>query len=124
LEIETSIQPNIQIKGLADRIGQVVVNLMDNAITFTRPVGTVRVTLVKKWRSGVTLVVEDSGPGVKEEFRDAIFERFYTSRKGEAVVENSSGLGLHIAKQIIDAHGAKITVLKSDLGGAKFEIQI
>ena len=122
LEIETSIQPNVQIRGLADRIGQVVVNLMDNAITFTRPVGMVKITLMKKWRSGVTLVVEDSGPGVKEEFREAIFERFYTSRKGEAVVPNSSGLGLHITKQIIEAHGAKISVEASELGGAKFLI--
>jgi len=123
LQIETSIQPNIQIKGLADRIGQVVVNLMDNAITFTRPVGTVKITLMKKWRSGVTLIVEDSGPGVKEEFREAIFERFYTSRKGEAVVPNSSGLGLHITKQIIEAHGASIDVQTSTHGGARFSIR-
>ena len=123
LEIETSIQSNIQIKGLADRIGQVVVNLMDNAITFTRPMGKVKVTLVKKWRSGVTLVVEDSGPGVKEEFKEAIFERFYTSRKGEAVVPNSSGLGLYITKQIIEAHGATIEVQTSKYGGARFSVR-
>lgn len=122
MEIECNIQPNIQIRGLPDRIGQVVVNLMDNAITFTRPVGKLEITLSKKWRAGVMLVVEDSGPGVKEEFRDAIFERFYTSRKGEAVVPNASGLGLHIAKQIVEAHGAVITVSKSGLGGAKFTI--
>jgi len=122
LEISTEIQSSIQLKGLPDRLGQVVVNLMENALSFTRPIGTVKVSLQKKWRTGVVLIVEDSGPGVKTDFRDAIFERFYTSRKGEAVVENASGLGLHIVRQIVEAHGAKISVHDSELGGAKFLI--
>ena len=122
LEIKTEIQSSVQFKGLPDRLGQVVVNLIENALSFTRPIGTVKVSLQKKWRTGVVLIVEDSGPGVKEDFRDAIFERFYTSRKGEAVVENASGLGLHIVRQIVEAHGAKISVQESELGGAKFLI--
>jgi len=122
LEILTEIQSSIQLKGLPDRLGQVVVNLMENALSFTRPIGTVKVSLQKKWRTGVVLIVEDSGPGVKADFRDAIFERFYTSRKGEAVVQNASGLGLHIVRQIVEAHGGNILVEDSDLGGAKFLI--
>ena len=124
LTIEADIQSNVFIKGLPERLGQVIVNLLENAVSFTRPAGIIRVSLKKGWRSGTVIIVEDSGPGIREEFREAIFERFYTSRKGEAVIENASGLGLAIVKQIIDAHGGRISVGSSELGGAKFEIQI
>ena len=68
------------------------------------------------------LAIEDSGIGIKPELREVIFDRFYTSRNGDAIVENASGLGLHICKQIVEAHGGDITVDASDLGGAKFTI--
>jgi len=122
LEITKSIQTKVIVNGLPDRLGQVVVNLLDNAVTFTRPVGEIKLTLSKKWRKGVILAIEDSGPGIKPELREVIFDRFYTSRKGDAIVENASGLGLHICKQIVEAHGGDITVDASDLGGAKFTI--
>ena len=59
---------------------------------------------------------------MREEMRDAVFSRFFTSRAGEAAKPNSSGLGLHICKQIVDAHGGTIIISGSDLGGAKFDI--
>ena len=70
------------------------------------------------------LEIEDSGLGIKPELTEVIFDRFYTSRKGTATVENASGLGLAISKQIIEAHGDSIAVSQSDLGGAKFSISI
>ena len=72
----------------------------------------------------MVLEIEDSGPGIKPELTEVIFDRFYTSRKGTAIVENASGLGLAISKQIIEAHGGSIVVSQSDLGGAKFSISI
>lgn len=124
LKITKSIQAKVIIDGLPDRLGQVVVNLLDNAVTFARPVGEIKVTLTKKWRKGVVLEIEDSGPGVKSELREVIFKRFYTLRKGTATVEKASGLGLAISKQIIEAHGGSIVVSQSDLGGAKFTIHL
>jgi two-component system sensor histidine kinase ChvG len=124
LKITKSIQSKVIVNGLPDRLGQVAVNLLDNAVTFARPVGEIKVTLTKKWRKGVVLEIEDSGPGIKPELTEVIFDRFYTSRKGTATVENASGLGLAISKQIIEAHGGSITVTQSDLGGAKFSISI
>ena len=124
LKITKSIQAKVIIDGLPDRLGQVVVNLLDNAVTFARPVGEIKVTLTKKWRKGVVLEIEDSGPGVKSELREVIFNRFYTLRKGTATVEKASGLGLAISKQIIEAHGGSIVVSQSDLGGAKFTIHL
>ena len=72
----------------------------------------------------MVLEIEDSGPGIKPELTEVIFDRFYTSRKGTATVDNASGLGLAISKQIIEAHGGDITVSPSDLGGAKFTIKL
>ena len=111
------------INGLPERIGQVLVNLIDNAQTFSRPVGTVRVSLEKKWRKNPILKVEDSGPGIRDELKSVVFDSFFTSRSGNAVVANSSGLGLTIVKQIVEAHNAEITIVDSDLGGASFILE-
>ena len=120
--INSDIQKNVVLLGLSERIGQVVVNLLDNAVSFSRPKGSINVQLLKKWRRKPLLVVEDSGPGVSEAGAERIFDRFYTSRSGHAEVENSSGLGLFICRQIIEAHGGTIEVGKSALGGARFEV--
>jgi len=124
LKITSAIQAKVIVNGLPDRLGQVVVNLLDNAITFARPVGEIKVTLTKKWRKGVVLEIDDSGPGVKPELTDIIFDRFYTARKGTATVENASGLGLAISKQIVDAHGGSISAGPSALGGARFTVRL
>ena len=124
LKFTSNIQSKVLVTGLAERIGQVLVNLLDNAVSFTRPVGEIRVTLSKKWRKPLTLIIEDSGPGIKPELIDIIFDRFYTSRHGNAAVENSSGLGLAIVKQIIEAHGGTIEVENSEGSGAKFIIKL
>ena len=122
LNLNSAIQNNILLLGLPDRIGQVLVNLLDNAISFCKPKGTIKVELHKRWRRKPILIIEDSGPGVSEGSRELIFERFYTSRSGSAVIKNSSGLGLFICKQIVEAHGGKISVGSSSLGGARFEL--
>lgn len=122
LQLSSEIQKNIALLGLPDRIGQILVNLLDNAISFSKPKGTIKVELHKRWRRKPILIVEDSGPGVSEGSREIIFERFYTSRSGGAVIKNSSGLGLFICKQIVEAHGGRISVGGSSLGGARFEV--
>lgn len=124
VEIIAEIHPKVVISGLQERWGQVVVNLLDNAISFTRPVGRVHVSLSKSWRRGVILQVEDSGPGISEAATELVFERFYSARKGNASQSNASGLGLSLVKQIVEAHGGDVKAGKSDLGGAKFTITL
>ena len=125
VKISTDIQKNISLEVLPERLGQVTVNLLENALSFAQPNGEIRVTLKKPVLSRVILTVEDSGPGVREELRELIFERFFSKRTGASYVENSSGLGLYIAKQIVEAHSGQISVDQSDrLGGAKFLIKL
>ena len=120
LKITFEVPPRLMLTGLPDRIGQVVVNLIENAISFARPVGVVHISATKKWRKGITISIEDSGTGVRDELKMVIFDRFFTSRRGNAEVENSSGLGLYICKQIVEAHGGKITVSDREGSGVIF----
>ena len=110
--------------GLPDRIARVFINLIENAVSFAGENGQVCVTLKKSWRHGIIVTVEDSGPGVPETCRADIFERFFSARQGSAMRENSSGLGLYICKQVVEAHEGVIEVLDSDaLGGASFRVR-
>jgi two-component system sensor histidine kinase ChvG len=92
--------------GHDSRLSQVIVNLLDNAISFSPPDG--RVTVGAR-RSGneIRIVIEDEGPGVPLENLERIFERFYTDRPGESFGQNS-GLGLNISRQIVAAHGGRL----------------
>jgi two-component system sensor histidine kinase ChvG len=85
-------------------MGQVFRNLVDNARSFSAADGEVRVALVRD-HGRLIVTVDDDGPGIPPENLETIFERFYTSRpKGKAFGGNS-GLGLSIARQIVEAHG-------------------
>ena len=89
-----------------ERFGQVFRNLIDNAISFSPEGGKVIVTaFMQDMIARVT--VEDEGPGIPPGNLESIFERFYTERPGESFGRNS-GLGLSIARQIIEAAGGRI----------------
>lgn len=119
------LQSNVKLVGLPDRIAQVVINLVENAISFSKPIGEVHVKLNKSWRKGILISVSDTGPGVAEDMQDEIFERFFSARTGDAEKPNSSGLGLYICKQVIEAHGGKITHSSGMLTrGATFTVQL
>ena len=124
VKIMSDIAPNIQFVGLPDRFAQVVINLIENAISFARPRGTVTISLKRRWMKDLTLSVEDTGPGIPEEQLDKIFERFFTHREGTAEEDTSSGLGLFIVKQVVEAHGGKVSVSNLRQGGAKFSISL
>ncbi len=95
------------VMGHDTRLGQVVRNLLDNAVSFSPVDSEVTVTLKRSGRF-VEFRVEDRGPGVPEGNTDKIFQRFYTDRP-EGSFGKNSGLGLSISKQIVDAHRGTIT---------------
>ena len=110
LSIATPRQP-LLVFGDPDRLTQVLNNLLDNALKFT--VGPARVTVgVQADGDWVTFSVADTGLGIPEGDRDRIFERFWRAEKEKA---GGVGLGLHICRRIVEAHGGRIWV-ESELG--------
>ena len=98
----------------SERILQVLRNLIGNAIKFTPQEGSIAVSL-KPAAGGVEISVADSGPGIAEADRAAIFDKYRQAQAGGAAKIEGTGLGLAIAKQVVDAHGGKIWV-ESELG--------
>ena len=95
-----------RVTGHDSRLGQVIVNLLDNAISFSPPAGRVAV-VTRRIGTDIQIAVEDEGPGIPEENLERIFERFYTDRPQENFGQNS-GLGLNISRQIVVAHGGRL----------------
>ncbi|MGE8204373.1 ATP-binding protein [Heyndrickxia sp. NPDC080065] len=98
----------------ADRIEQVLTNLIDNAIRHTSNNGYVKVKLEEN-ENGYHIHVEDNGSGIPEEDLPFVFERFYKADKARTRGKSGTGLGLAIAKNIVEAHNGKISV-KSKVG--------
>ncbi|HRN84946.1 MAG TPA: ATP-binding protein, partial [Hyphomicrobium sp.] len=97
------------VSGHAGRLGQVLTNLVDNAVSFSPEATTVTVH-VRRVAGIVELAVEDEGPGIPDDRLNIIFDRFYTDRPDtEAVRGKNSGLGLSISREIIRAHGGEIS---------------
>ena len=95
-----------RVMGHDSRLSQVIVNLLDNAISFSPPGGRVAV-LVRRMGHEIQISVEDEGPGIPDENLERIFERFYTDRPQENFGQNS-GLGLNISRQIAVAHRGRL----------------
>jgi len=116
LELFAPALPAAGLPVLADRnrIRQVLINLIDNAVKYGRDRGRVRVSLVESGR-GVRVVVRDDGPGIAPEHQTRIFERFYRIDKSRSRESGGSGLGLAISKHIVEAHKSSIRV-KSAVG--------
>ncbi|HTK34389.1 MAG TPA: ATP-binding protein [Caulobacteraceae bacterium] len=99
----------MRVHGREGPLGQVFRNLIDNARSFSPPNGVVRIALTRQRGAGgrreVVVAVDDDGPGIPAENLETIFERFYTARPKGAVFGGHSGLGLSIARQIVEAHG-------------------
>ena len=95
------------MSGREGPLSQVFRNLIDNARSFSGPDGEVRVTLSVE-RKVVRVSVDDDGPGMPPDNLETVFERFYTSRPKGAAFGGNSGLGLAIARQIIETHSGSI----------------
>jgi two-component system sensor histidine kinase ChvG len=116
-------------------LGQVFRNLIDNARSFSQPGGEVRIRVALDRHDGARFVavrVEDDGPGIPPENLETIFQRFYTNRPkghapGGAAFGGHSGLGLAIARQIVEAHSGRLQAENrigpdGEIQGARFTV--
>jgi two-component system sensor histidine kinase ChvG len=116
------------VPGLEDRLGQVFRNVIRNAETFSPRRGAITITAARG-PDAVTVTIDDEGPGVPEDKRERIFDRFYRERPKDEEFGQHSGLGLSISRQIVDAHGGRITAenRRDETGaatGARFTIRL
>lgn len=118
----------LTVPGFEHRLGQVVRNIIDNAISFSKPEDEIKVRAQLDDRH-IVITIDDQGPGIPEENLATIFERFYTERPSAEDFGKNSGLGLAISKQIIEAHRGRIYASnrrnsKGDVQGARFTIEL
>lgn len=113
------------VMGEEFRLMRVVENLVDNAISFSPDGGVVQISATRD-NDTVQLRVDDEGPGVPTEAREAIFRRFYSERVDEGSFGQHSGLGLAIAKAIVEAHDGRIAAEdRTDTpSGARFTVTL
>jgi two-component system NtrC family sensor kinase len=102
----------------ADKIQEVVLNLVLNAIAAIKEKGIVRVTLGKEGERDLEITIADSGSGIKPDQLDQIFKPFFTTKK------RGTGLGLSICRRIVEAHGGRIDVLSRLEEGTEFHISM
>jgi two-component system sensor histidine kinase ChvG len=111
--------------GFEGQLGQVARNLIDNAISFSPANGTIVVT-VKREPRHVTFSVTDEGPGIPADNLESIFERFYSERPASEAFGLHSGLGLSIARQVVQSLGGDIHAENRNDGrtGARFVVRL
>lgn len=107
----------LYLVGESDALERAVTNLLDNAVKFSPPGGTVHVHL-----EGDRLRISDQGPGIAEADLPHVFERFYRSDKARTTP--GSGLGLSIVAQTVQAHGGWVKAGRSVEGGAEFTVRL
>ncbi|HET6565538.1 MAG TPA: ATP-binding protein [Xanthomonadales bacterium] len=116
LQLETEAPDQLIIPAEAQRVRQLLLNLLENACRYTDAGGKVRVEL-KAHAGGARLVVEDTAPGLQAGQLEKLFDRFYRAESSRGRATGGSGLGLSICREIVLAHGGQISAGPSDLGG-------
>ena len=122
----------VPVMGRDGPLGQVFRNLIDNARSFSPPGGTVRLSLARDDIDPdrpIRVRVDDDGPGIPPDNLETVFERFYTARPRGTAFGANSGLGLSIVRQIVEAHGGRVTAANradaaGGVAGARFEVAL
>lgn len=106
-----------------DRIEQVIINIISNAIKYTQENGEIKVK-VQSAKSSVNIIVVDNGIGIPKEDLPRLFERFYRVDKARSRMMGGTGLGLSIAKQIVEAHKGRIDIASEYGKGTEVTISL
>jgi len=118
----------LAVPGIEDRLVQVFRNLIENAVSFSPPGGTIRIA-ARRDAGFAVVTVEDDGPGIPPGKLEAIFDRFYSERPAGEKFGTHSGLGLSISKQIVETHRGLLkaenrTGAQNRVAGARFIVRL
>ncbi|MDD5665155.1 MAG: ATP-binding protein [Candidatus Omnitrophica bacterium] len=119
IEVENAVLKNLKVSADKDRIHQVLVNLIDNAIKFNKEKGSIKL-YAESVNGNLKVIVEDSGMGIPSKDIPRIFERFYRVDKARSRELGGTGLGLSIVKHIIELHNGAVGVESTEGLGSKF----
>jgi two-component system, OmpR family, sensor kinase len=124
IQVEVDIGRLPQVVGDGDRLAQVFTNLLDNALQYTPPGASVRVH-ARSEAGEIWVSVEDSGPGIPADELPRLFERFYQVDKARPKAGGRGvGLGLAISREIVQAHGGKLTAESAPGKGSRFTVRL
>lgn len=124
VEMESEIADQLTVQGNADQLRRLVAILLDNAVKYAGNGGRVKLVLSRPERGGVCLTVHNTGPAVPPEHLPHLFERFYRADDSRARTSGGYGLGLAIAKRIVDGHGGSITVSSREDASTDFTVRL
>lgn len=114
---------SLPVEADAEKLQRVLVNLLSNAFKFTPEDGVISLTLQQEGTQA-RIDVRDNGPGVPEELRAAVFERFHQGEHGMGRRHGGTGLGLSIVKDFVELHGGTIELREAPGGGALFSVRL
>ena len=118
------VPASLMARADADRLQQVLFNLIENAIKYGKHDGHVGIGGQAVGDDKVELWVQDDGPGIPSEARERIFERFYRVDKSRSRIHGRTGLGLAITKAIVDAHSGTVEVSSQAGQGSRFTVKM
>ncbi len=132
VSLDLAIDGPCRVMGRDGPLGQVFRNLIDNARSFSPAGSGVRVRLERDETDPslpICVRIEDDGPGIPPENLETVFQRFYTSRPKGAAFGSNSGLGLSIVRQIVEAHGGRVSAANrldasAEIQGARFDVML
>ena len=112
-------EPNVMVRADPKKVRLVLSNLLNNAIRYTEPGGKITVGAARKGER-FQIWVEDTGPGIPKAYQEKIFEKFFQIKRKGPASAGGAGLGLAIAKEIVEAHGGRIWVESTEGTGSRF----
>jgi heavy metal sensor kinase len=121
--LKREIAPQVVVDGDKNRLQQVVVNLLDNAIKYTPEGGTLALQIMKDGRNAI-FEISDTGIGIAENALPHIFDRFFRAEEARAQRMEGAGLGLAIVRSIVEAHGGTVRAESNGTRGTRIRIEL
>ena len=124
VELESDVAPDLMVVGYGDQLRRLIAILLDNAVKYAGSQGSVSLKLERCEKNTIRLTVRNTGPAIPAEHMEHLFERFYRADDSRARASGGYGLGLAIAKSIVDGHQGSITVSSAEGAGTAFTVRL